>query len=172
MKCRNCFALFTEGYEYPEEYCGAGVPKDGKMSTEEGCRYSAKEIRKRLEHRERLISKQYDGCGEWYHEQQLLDAAMNDAVKKGMDDYFAGQLYLCFRDREGKYYPLRGDGVSCDGFVYRIRDEYEKQEAEVQRTYCERCRWNGKKQKCACCRRNRHMKDNYCEVETAKEELL
>lgn len=164
MKCRNCFALFTEGYEYPEEYCGAGVPEDGKMATEEGCRYSAKEIRKRLEHRERLMTKQYDGIGEWYHEEQLRDMAMNEAVQKMLDAYFAGQLYLCFKDRDGKYYPLRGDGKSCIDFVYLGRCEYEAQEAEVQRTFCERCRWKGRKQKCACCRRNRHMKDNYEEV--------
>lgn len=166
MKCRNCFALFTEGYEYPEEYCGAGVPEDGKMATEEGCRYSAKEIRKRLEHREKLVASQYDGCGEWYHEEQLRDRAMHDAVQKGLNDYFAGQLYLCFRDREGKYYPLRGDGKSCSDFEYLVRCEYEEQEAEAQLTFCERCRWNGRKQKCACCRRNRSMKDNYCEAET------
>lgn len=169
MKCRNCFALFTEGYEYPEEYCGAGVPEDGKMATEEGCRYSAKEIRKRLEHRERLVAMQYDGIGEWYHEEQLRDRAMHEAIQTGLDDYyyFGGQLYLCFRDSEGKYSPLRGDGKSCSDFVYLVRCEYEKQEAEAQLTFCEHCRWNGRKQKCACCRRNRHMKDNYEEVENA-----
>ena len=26
---------------------------------------------------------------------------------------------------------------------------------------CETCRWKNKKQKCACCRRNRHIKDCY-----------
>ena len=48
MKCDNCPALRTDGYEYPESYCAAGVPEGGKKRTEYGCRYSAEIIRRRM----------------------------------------------------------------------------------------------------------------------------
>ncbi len=36
MKCENCRFLRTEGYEYPESYCGAGVAEDDERATSAG----------------------------------------------------------------------------------------------------------------------------------------
>ena len=51
MKCDNCPALATEGYEYPETYCSVYGEdeciefKDGSL----GCRHKLATIEKRLE---------------------------------------------------------------------------------------------------------------------------
>jgi len=47
MKCENCGFLYTEGYEYPETYCAAGVGDDDIHFTGEGCTYHFKTLQKR-----------------------------------------------------------------------------------------------------------------------------
>lgn len=47
MKCENCRFLRTEGYEYPESYCGAGVAEDDVRATSDGCSYHYKTLEKR-----------------------------------------------------------------------------------------------------------------------------
>lgn len=49
-KCDNCRYLCSEGYEYPEYYCGAGVAEDDKHCDGEGCSYTIKTLEK-LKHK-------------------------------------------------------------------------------------------------------------------------
>lgn len=56
MKCENCRFLRTEGYEYPETYCGAGVAEDDERATSDGCSYHYKT----LEKRERELDEAWD----------------------------------------------------------------------------------------------------------------
>lgn len=56
MKCENCRFLRTEGYEYPEYYCGAGVAEDDERVTSDGCSYHYKTLLKM----ERELDKAWD----------------------------------------------------------------------------------------------------------------
>lgn len=165
MKCDNCEACRSEGYEYPEYYCAAGVPEDGKMATDGGCKYTAKVIHRRLERNDRARDHQYDGIGEWWAEREGKERAMTTAMQKALDEFRSGQLYLCFRNKDGRYYPLCGDGKATTEFSYIALDDFEDKEKAVQLEFCKKCRWKERTQKCTCCRRNRHMKDNYEAVE-------
>ena len=71
MKCQNCVALCVEGYEYPEEYCAAGVPDDRLVDFADGstgCRLSAKAISARMKKAEKALSEEYQDVSEWYRE--------------------------------------------------------------------------------------------------------
>lgn len=54
--CENCQFLFTEGYEYPESYCGAGISEDDDKFFEDskgcGCKYNLRTLKKFHEARE------------------------------------------------------------------------------------------------------------------------
>jgi len=164
MKCEKCPGLRVEGYEYPESYCAAGVPENGKMSTDDGCRYTTREIIKRMERRDEMYVRQFDGIGDWYTERNGTETAMRTAIQKSLDEYRYGGLYLCFRNKEGRYYPICGDGKPTGEFAFYVMDAYTDGEKEVQLSFCQKCRWKNRTQKCACCRRNRSMKDNYEEA--------
>lgn len=59
-KCEQCGFLRSEGYEYPEYYCGAGVAEDDKMATDDGCRYHYKTLKKR----EKIIDEAWEKAQE------------------------------------------------------------------------------------------------------------
>lgn len=161
MKCENCPALKYEGYEYPESYCGAGVPEDGKMVTDCGCRYTAKQIVKRMRRQEDMRDHSYDGMAEWYIEHQKHENAMMDAINNTLENAFDGQ-YICYKSATGdKYYPTRGNGKAGSEFALNVLQAYEDAERKIQLEYCGKCRWKNRPQKCACCRRNRNMRDLY-----------
>lgn len=162
MKCEDCPALRVEGYEYPESYCAAGVPEDGKMATDSGCKYTLDRILKRIRHRDRQEAKQYDGVDEWYTEELKTEAAMRDAMQTVFAEHYGG-LYLCFQNDRGEYYALCGDGKLTGDIAADVLMKFRDAEAALQKSYCERCKWQGKWQKCSCCRRKRDMKDNFVE---------
>lgn len=56
MKCDNCRFLVDVGYEYTDQYCGAGVTEDDENATADGCMYDYKT----LENREREIAEAWD----------------------------------------------------------------------------------------------------------------
>jgi len=67
MKCNNCPALMTEGYEYPESYCGIGVPEDEWQDFKDnttGCLKRMKSIEKELKRIEVEASEYYGRMGE------------------------------------------------------------------------------------------------------------
>ena len=60
MKCENCRFLCTEGYEYPETYCGAGVSEDDERTTDYGCSYHYKTLKKREREINEAMNKAYE----------------------------------------------------------------------------------------------------------------
>ena len=170
MKCENCPALRTKGYEYPEEYCGAGIPDNQLHEFEDGsvgCRYSKKRILQRMDRMDRLEASQYEWVDVWYEEHQGKETAMLTALKEELEGYRYGGLQLCFKDDES-YYPLNGNGWMSAELAGLIMMKYEELEEKVQEQFCEKCRFRDRPQKCACCRRNRKMRDLY-DVEPNKQ---
>ena len=84
MKCDNCPALRTEGYEYPETYC-ALYPEDDCREFKDGslgCSHRLATIEKRLEVVREAEAHQWDGIGEWYEQDQKIEQAVTEAVKE------------------------------------------------------------------------------------------
>lgn len=159
MKCDNCPALRTDGYEYPEKYCAAGVPEDSKMCTDGGCRYPLKAILRRIERRDEMESHCYNGVEEWYEDAREHDEAMRCAI----EEVFAeNDVLLCVKTGIDKCYPYCGD------LSERIRNKYDEAVDEIQKTYCERCRWRDRYQKCTACRRNLMRRDLFEEKKEAQ----
>ena len=71
MRCENCPALKTEGYEYPESYCSV-YPEDEIYDFDDGCgcKHPWNAIKKRMQSNEEAEAHQYDGIVEFYQEQQ------------------------------------------------------------------------------------------------------
>lgn len=138
MKCENCAACAGTGYG---QYCAAGVPDSSAMATADGCRYSWAIIRRRMANNDKKLAAAYDDCVEWFKESQ----AKESAVKELLQEVF-------------------GDVDIND--AANILIDYEAREKEIQRSlFCDRCKYGQgeRPQKCATCRRNRGMKDNFAE---------
>lgn len=140
MKCSNCPALRTEGYEYPESYCLLGC--EGTRSFADGwsgCYRKPESIQKQVDKIEEKMNHQYDGIDEWIVEREIKEKAMQAAFKKEIHDYKYGILYLCFRDeRDGHYYPIgadEGSGMASremtDLLQMTYEDELRKREQEA-----------------------------------------
>lgn len=160
MKCDNCPALRSEGYEYPEYYCGAGVPENGKMTTSSGCKYSKDKIIKRMERLDELRDRQYDGCDVFFatedDKNRAMDKALNTALKQvGYGDMTA---VIAFKYDDGSFSEI--DELNYE-IGSQIRSNYEDFEKEVQGSWCDKCKWKNRWQKCSCCCRNRSMKDSF-----------
>jgi len=165
MKCNNCPALRTEGFEYPESYCAAGVPEDGKMVTDDGCRYTMRRIAARIDRRDRQAARQYDGVAEYYQEEQEKEHAMRVAIKKGMEESRWHDIVLARKsDTDGGLFEAT-ENILNDEMPAYVMWAYQDAEREIQKGYCARCEYGVRKrpQKCATCRRNRYMKDNFKE---------
>lgn len=82
MKCTNCPALVTEGYEYPETYCCIYPEEDiiEFANGDCGCKHPLNAIKSRVAKYETELSKQYESVGEWYEEQVSLEIATVDAL--------------------------------------------------------------------------------------------
>lgn len=63
MKCENCGFLYTEGYEYPESYCAAGVAEDDERATADGCSYHYKTLEKRVRENNKAWTDFCEGVG-------------------------------------------------------------------------------------------------------------
>ncbi len=158
MKCKNCPALLNESYEYSEYYCAAGVPEDGKMSTDEGCKYSCRQILKRVEVRDKIRDRQYEGLGEWFSLHLDLEEAMVSALKQALEKYPYGVLEVAVK-LQGEMFPVQPETMR--DIAFRLLDAFDEKKVAVLKTYCEKCRWKNRRQKCACCQRNSAIKDNY-----------
>lgn len=160
MKCEKCPALRVSGYEYPEEYCAAGVPESSMFDFQDGstgCRYTAQQIRKRVERRDRMQDHQYDGIEVYAEESEGTEQAMRTALASTLKKT---HLKLCYKSAI--------DGTLYEASAYEQREipvwlrwAYEEEEEKVQKAFCDKCRWRTRYQKCTCCRRNRNMRDNY-----------
>lgn len=165
MKCDNCPAMRTDGYEYPENYCAAGVPEDSKMYTDGGCRYPLKAIRQRLERRNKMQSHQYDGETDGLEESMKREEAMTDALNEAISIF---GIFLCYPFR-GEYHRLAGDGLATREIANYVLIKYNQKEDETQKTFCNRCRWKDRYQKCASCRRNTKRRDLFEEKKEAEQ---
>lgn len=117
MKCGNCPALRTEGYEYPESYCLLGAESTREYADGwSGCYRKPESIRKLVAKIEEAMDHQYDGIDEWVTKEEIQERAMREAFDEEIHDYRHGSLYLCFKDEgDGRYYPIgcdRGDGIA------------------------------------------------------------
>lgn len=159
MKCVNCPALRVSGYEYPEEYCAAGVPEKSVVEFRDGsgCRYTAQQIAKRVERRDRMQDQQYDGIEVYAEESEGTEQAMRTALASALEKT---DLTLCVKsDRDGTLYEA--SAYAQRELPAWLRWAYEEEEEKVQKAFCDKCRWRTRYQKCTCCRRNRNMRDNY-----------
>lgn len=110
MRCNHCPALRTEGYEYPESYCLLGAETTREYADGwSGCYRKPESIRKQVAKIEEAMSHQYDGIDEWIVEREIKEKAMADAFEEEVHDYKYGNLYLCFKDKDGRYYPIGSD---------------------------------------------------------------
>lgn len=163
MKCINCPALRSEGFEYPEEYCAAYVPEDSMVDFKDGssgCKYPYKRIRKRIDRYDEMRDHQYDGIDVFARESEGLEKAMRTAITSALEKT---HLVLCRESvTDGRFY-------AADAFCQRelpdwLRWAYEEEEEKVQKSFCDMCKWKKRPQKCSCCCRNRKMKDLYEEA--------
>lgn len=165
MKCENCSALRSEGWEYPEEYCAACVTEKSMVEFKDGstgCRYTAQQIAKRVDRYDRMRDYQYEGIEVYAKESQGTEQAMRAAIASALE---TTGLTLCRKS------DLNGTLYEADLYVQRelpsyLRWDYQEEEEKVQRAFCDKCRWRNRHQKCSCCRRNRKMRDNYEEDQT------
>lgn len=156
MKCDNCPALYASSYEYPEPECLAGVPEDGKMATDGGCKYSFARIEKRIARRMKMEEHQYDGIIEWYQEQDEKEERYLSKAR----ETFKYQM----RDLE----IMHGFQITeflVDDICIRLSWDYMEAEREHNSGYCERCKWKGDGRKCNRCSRAAWHKDNFEEKE-------
>lgn len=165
MKCESCPALERTSYEYGEYECAAGVPEDGKMKTDEGCRYSLKRIQSRMDHIADIKARQYDGIGNFFETECDLDDAMREAIAEAFKQiaYPGENLAIAFKDDGGGLHEI-GDWER--ELPNALRNCYLEAEKGVQKKWCERCRYRNRYQKCNCCSRNRSMIDMFAEDKT------
>lgn len=67
-------------------------------------------------------------------------------------------MYLNMALIENKYSPTAGYALLK---LHQIVNEYPGYFGYITLGECEGCRWNGRHQKCSCCRRNPDLKDCY-----------
>jgi len=117
MQCIKCFAVRSEGYEYPEEYCGAYVPEEKMVEFANGqcgCLFPSKAIKARLKKVNEAISKQYQFIEEWnreyeYREEKGIDVRSDKEPFLEEAKHCIGMDYKKPYTRHGKkfYRPYR-----------------------------------------------------------------
>lgn len=118
MKCENCPALRTEGYEYPESYCCI-YPEDEIVDFADGscgCHHKLAVIKKKIDELEDAMSKQYEGIGEWYMQEQEKEKTLVEALYQAFEkqDVITAQKGI-----NGKLYPYTMD-KRADGIMHSI----------------------------------------------------
>ena len=110
MRCDNCPALFTEGYEYPEAYCAVYPESECIEFKDEslGCRHRLSTIQKRLEKWEEYKAHEWDGYAEYYEHELEIEKAIKEAV-----------LYACGIE----HCTLAYEGIEGELCKANMRDE-------------------------------------------------
>ena len=86
MRCDNCPALMTEGYEYPESYCSI-YPECDYIDFSDGscgCRHPLNAIKKRIQENEKSEAHRYDGIVEFFQEESKKEDVVLEAVLKAL----------------------------------------------------------------------------------------
>ena len=134
MKCENCPALKTDGYEYPETICSvygedeAIEFKDGSI----GCRHKLSTIEKRIKMFEDYQDEFYNGYVEWAEKDEEIENAVKEAVLEACD--IENIIFACqstinnelIRANMSKEIPSH-----LHDFVFRLRDSLERQGFDI-----------------------------------------
>ena len=118
MRCKECPALRTEGFEYPESYCCI-YPEDESVDFADGscgCYHKLATIKKKVEELKAAMSKQYEGIGEWYMQEQEKEKAVMEALFHAFEKQ---EVVPAQKDDDGKLYPYTMD-KRADGIMYNI----------------------------------------------------
>lgn len=104
MRCVNCFALRCEGYEYPEEYCGAGVPDEKCMDFSDGtygCKFPAKAIKARLQQSYEAEEKHYMFSAAWFRECEYKGSGID--VRSEKEPFISDAMHCIGMDYKKPY---------------------------------------------------------------------
>lgn len=88
MRCENCPALMTEGYEYPESYCSV-YPEDDWIDFSDGtcgCKHPLNAIKKRMRQNEEAETHRYDGIVEFFIEQDAIEQTVLKALLNALKE--------------------------------------------------------------------------------------
>lgn len=138
MKCNQCPALRTEGYEYPESYCLLGAEATREYADGwSGCYRKLESIRKQIDKIEEQLAHQYDGIDEFMAEEAIQEQAMRTAWEQTIRKTRWGDtLYLCFKDKEGNLYPYgsdTGEGNATQEMLGMLRLTFEEEVRRLER---------------------------------------
>ena len=133
MKCDNCPALRTEGYEYPETYCCVYGEdeclefKDGSL----GCRHRLATIEKKLAIHDDYEAHRWDRIGEWYEQDEKIENAFREAVK---DTCRLADIVFASEGSDGSLCKYRMDNEIpsvLTEFAWRFRAAIEEQGYDI-----------------------------------------
>lgn len=115
-KCEDCGYLESEGYEYPEYYCAAGVSEDDEHYNGEGCNYTYRQLKKRFEDIREAEAKAYyiPICKDCLYYPMCKD---KDTLQTSDYDYVCGK----FKDA-ADFAEMK----SCDGCYWKSIKRYHK----------------------------------------------
>lgn len=117
MRCENCPALRTEGYEYPESYCSVYSENDPLMCEFEdgkcGCTHPLNAIKKRIDANEKAEAHMYDGIEEFYIEEQKKEQT---ALNILLDVLNEKECVIAHKD-------LKGNLVKIDQSIFDNSDQ-------------------------------------------------
>lgn len=134
MKCENCPALKTDGYDYPETICSvygedeAVEFRDGSI----GCRHKLSTIEKRMKMFEEYQDEFYNGYVEWAEKDEEIENAVKEAVLEACD--IENIIFACqstinnelIRANMNKEIPSH-----LHDFVFRLRDSLDRQGFDI-----------------------------------------
>ena len=125
MRCENCPALKTKGYEYPESYCSV-YPEDEICDFDDGCgcKHPWNAIKKRRQCNEEAEAHQYDGIVEFYQEQQDKEQAVVESLLAALmkheccmaHPFFDGEL----RQIDLSIFDGSNESLRCDSLTRQI----------------------------------------------------
>lgn len=125
MRCENCPALKTEGYEYPESYCSV-YPEDEIFDFDDGsgCKHPWIAIKKRIQQNEETEAHQYEGIVEFYQKQQDKEQAVVESLLAALmkheccisHEFFNGEL----RQIDLSIFDGSDESLRCDSLTRQI----------------------------------------------------
>jgi hypothetical protein len=134
MKCENCPASKTDGYDYPETICSvygedeAVEFRDGSI----GCRHKLSTIEKKIKMFEEYQDEFYNGYVEWAEKDEEIENAVKEAVLEACD--IENIIFACqstinnelIRANMNKEIPSH-----LHDFVFRLRDSLDRQGFDI-----------------------------------------
>lgn len=126
MRCENCPALETSGYEYPESYCSI-YPEDDIYDFSDGlcgCKHPMNAIRKKLKEKDAAEAHRYDGIIEFYQEEDKKEQTLLETFLEVLKE---NDCTIAYRDSEGSLHEAdisvfdeSDQKLRCDSFTRKI----------------------------------------------------